>query len=419
MDGRMVRRLRTALVVLAGGICSSVPVTAKAQLVEHLPTEADNVEELDHTLGLTYGRVAQLETTQLETLEARATLLATTPSDANNSPQTDTFVAAQVASVVLTQGVSESVETAGELPASVEGGVQNAVPVDTVAAQRTARQIQNYGEAPVDRTPQFLRSVSPLLRQGQWQFDMGLVYGLQENHGPTLGGPGPVLDRLEIRQRNWFVPLAVRYGLTDRAQLFINAPVGFSDTEISDSFDDISGGDFGFGDITFGGTFLLCQDSCRSKSTVLTLRGAAPTNTNVNPLVINSSGLGNGVWNVGADLLVIRSWDPLVLFYGAGYTYNFGERFANRNVDLGHQVFYNLGVGFAANERITLSTAFLGSYVTETKVDGVYLPGSDIEPSRIRLAATIAHNCRLVEPFVNFGVTDSAPGMEAGVIWTY
>jgi hypothetical protein len=135
-------------------------------------------------------------------------------------------------------------------------------------------------------------------------------------------------------------------------------------------------------------------------------------------LILTGAGLGNGVWRLGGDLLVVRSLDPCVLFYGAGYTYSFERDFDGVQVELGHEFQYNFGLGFAANERVTLSTAFLGSYITETRFDDQLVPNSDQEPLRIRLAATIAQNCRIVEPFVNFGLTETAPAAELGIVWT-
>jgi hypothetical protein len=276
--------------------------------------------------------------------------------------------------------------------------------------------IERYGEAPVDRSRQFLRSVSPLLRPGQWQFDHGLVYALQEFDFPVLVGGNPA--RADLRSRALFVPLAVRYGWNRRTQLFANLPVGWANTELATPVGDDDSGKGGLGDLTFGVTRLLHQNSCNGQTLIGTLRAVAPTGTEASPLILTGAGLGNGVWRLGGDLLVVSSLDPCVLFYGAGYTYSFERDFDGVQVELGHEFQYNFGLGFAANERVTLSTAFLGSYITETRFDDQLVPNSDQEPLRIRLAATIAQNCRIVEPFVNFGLTETAPAAELGIVWT-
>lgn len=306
-------------------------------------------------------------------------------------------------------------DAADELaPPPIAANAPAAASPPTAAESRPA--IERYGEAPVDRTPQFLRQVTPLLSRGQWQIDYGLVYALQEFDFPDLVGPN--LVRTDVRRRAWFTPLAVRYGFRDDIQLFANLPLGWSQTEVANPFEDQTRSRGGIGDVSFGATMLVRRDTDTGRSTIATVRASAPTGDAINPLVLDSTGLGNGAWRLGGDLLWVRPFDPVILFYGLGYTYTFEDRFRGVSVRLGHEVTYSFGLGFAANERVTLSTAVLGSYVGETKADGQRLANTDLEPIRVRLAATIAHRCRLVEPFVNFGITETAPSAELGVIWT-
>ncbi len=277
--------------------------------------------------------------------------------------------------------------------------------------------IETYGEVPVDRTPQFLRQVTPLLSRGQMQIDCGLTYTLQETHFPAVFGAN--LVRADVRRRTITVPLALRYGLNEETQLFLNTPLGWSDTEFATVLGDDDRSVGGIGDVSFGFNRLLCQDSRCGRSWVGTLRATAPTGEATNPLVITDSGLGNGVWRLGGDLLVVQNLDPVIIFYGAGYTYSFEGDIDGLDIQYGHQVNYNLGLGFAVNERVTLSTAFLGSYIGETHANGILIPNSDQEPLQIRMAATIARcRSRLVEPFVTFGLTQTAPSARLGVVFT-
>lgn len=277
--------------------------------------------------------------------------------------------------------------------------------------------IEKYGEAPVDRTPQFLRTVTPLLPSGKMQIDYGLVYSLQESHFPLLIG-GTVLARGDVRHRSLFVPLAFRYGLNECTQLFLNVPLGWSDTEFATFLGDDSQSEGGIGDLSFGVTRLLSQNSRAGRSIIGTVRASAPTGNSANPLVFTSAGTGNGVWRLGGDLLHVQNLDPVIMFYGVGYTYSFEEEFSGFDVQLGQQFSYNLGLGFAVNERVTLSTAFLGSYITESEIDGANEPNTDLDLMQLRLAATIARCERLVEPFVTFGLTENSPSAQLGVVFT-
>jgi hypothetical protein len=87
-------------------------------------------------------------------------------------------------------------------------------------------------------------------------------------------------------------------------------------------------------------------------------------------------------------------------------------------VQAGEEITYQLGVGFAVNERVTLSSALQGAFITETKIEGERIEGSILEPIRMRFAATISRNCRIVEPFAEIAMTDDAPS-RLGVTWTF
>jgi hypothetical protein len=285
------------------------------------------------------------------------------------------------------------------------------------AGTAPAAPIEKYGEAPVDRTPQFLRSVAPLLPGGKMQIDCGFVYSLLETDFPVLFG-GTTVAETDVRLRSLFVPLAMRYGVNDCTQLFLNAPLGWYDTELATPFGDESDSEFGIGDVSFGVTRLLAQNSRTGRSLVGTLRATAPTGNSTNPFILTDPGTGVGVWQLGGDFLIVQNLDPIIMFYGAGYSYRFEEQFSGFDVQLGHEFAYNLGLGFAVNERVTLSTAFRGAYFTETEVDGENVPNSDSDLMQVRFAATIAKCARLVEPFVTIGLTERSPAAQLGVIFT-
>jgi hypothetical protein len=111
--------------------------------------------------------------------------------------------------------------------------------------------------------------------------------------------------------------------------------------------------------------------------------------------------------------------DPVVLFYGGGYRHLFGRDFNDIAYQAGEQFNYQLGVGFAVNERVTLSTAFQGYYITNTYVDQQRIQGSNIEPMSLRFAVTMTRPKRIIEPFAQIGMTEFAPRASVGIIVTY
>jgi hypothetical protein len=83
-----------------------------------------------------------------------------------------------------------------------------------------------------------------LLEPGDWQFDYGLIYSIQQFDFPLLkalpNGPGPADDQVIVTQTDFnrrvlFVPFAFRYGWSDRVQLYANVPVGYRNTELATS----------------------------------------------------------------------------------------------------------------------------------------------------------------------------------------
>lgn len=295
---------------------------------------------------------------------------------------------------------------------------------DSAAAGDIGSSETELGSEPPSNELVFLRRQTVLLAAGSAQFDVGVVYahldddrpiGLLDNNGDLVG-----IAEARTRQRLLIVPMEIRYGLTDRMQLYANMPVGYSNSEIGFNNFKQTDDDAGIGDLRTGVSTLLRQGECGSPDVILTLGGTAPTGEAETPLqgVIPNSQLGQGYWAVNANLLVIHTLDPCVLFYGAGYNHRFDETFDGIRVNPGEEINYQLGVGFAVNSHVTLSGSFQGAYLTEFAADGDRIEGSTVEPMAMRLAVTVAKGHKIVEPFASIPMTDDAPAT-IGVVWTY
>ena len=115
----------------------------------------------------------------------------------------------------------------------------------------------------------------------------------------------------------------------------------------------------------------------------------------------------------------MHTTNPAVVYYGGGVRYRCEETFLNSfSIQPGIDFNYQFGVGFAANERITLSATLLGSYITETEFNGIGLENTTLEPIRMRFAVTIAQGCRILEPFATIGMTDDAADARLGITVT-
>lgn len=292
---------------------------------------------------------------------------------------------------------------------------ENAEVIDSPSSDQ-----QEYGEPLEDFNVQFLRSASVLLQPGQWQFDYGLIYAVDDYDYPISLNPSGVA-RADIKRRTLQVPFALRYGWSEHIQLTSSLPVGWSSQERSSLglFDETSSKG-GIGDLELGMN-ILCRKGCYgySPDVILTLGLTVPTGDATYPINgPTQAALANGVWAPSAQLLMIQRYDPIIYFYGIGYRYQAKRQFSGQDVRFGHQFTYNFGVGFAVNDRITLSTSFLGLFQTETEVNGQGLPGSMRDPLRMRFAATTYHRGKIVEPFAEIGMTQDAVDAIVGIVWT-
>jgi hypothetical protein len=308
-------------------------------------------------------------------------------------------------------------------PAATGGQAQ-----DGAAQGDSLADAERVGEAPEDRSLQFLRTETVLLEPGESQCDVGINYLLTENDFPILLTDDMnnivAVDEVDFRIRELTVPFEYRIGLLPRVQGFIGAPIGWSNTQVAlDAFDAFQN-DGGFGDIDFGLTAQFAEAGANCPYIIGTLAATAPTGgdpfTGALSLAPNAPSLGQGFWSIAGSLLFIQPYDPVVVFYGIGTEHFFARHYVGVEIEPGPQYNYQLGVGFAVNERITLSTRFFGAYIEEIKVNGDRRFGTNIEPMTIRLSATISQPCdRLVEPFVEFGITDDAVSSFIGITWTF
>lgn len=278
-------------------------------------------------------------------------------------------------------------------------------------------------EPPESNALQFLRADTVLLKPGQFQYDYGFTYTKFDTDFPIFvtDGMGVAVTDAEFRIRQLEVPFEVRYGLARRIQLFLNVPFGWANTELTFPTYEEFENDGGLGDITFGGTFLL-REHCQDKpDAILTFAAVAPTGEDpFSPAGLSPSApsLGNGAWSLASNLLFIQNYDPVVVFYGFGTRQSFLTEINGVNFRPGGEYSYQLGVGFAVNSAVTFSTRFNGAYVTEARLAGERLRGTIQEPMTLTLAMTMAKEKKLVEPFVDFGLTDDAVDARIGVTWT-
>ncbi len=291
---------------------------------------------------------------------------------------------------------------------------------------------QKLGQAPEDFSHQFLRQESVLLKCGELQIDVGLNYTVFDHNYTNLaidqasGDPVVVALDSRVTQRLMLIPLDVRYGVSDTLQAFLDVPFGWSNTQDSYAGHDEFANSTGIGDLTQGVSWLIHKgNGCSySPDVIATFAYTAPT-ADVSPLqgILEPPNalLGQGFWYGSWNVLVVHTVDPVVLFYGLGSRHGISREYHGYNILPGDQYSYRFGLGFAVNEKVTLSAIVNGSYITEPKLNGRNVEGLALEPISMRFAATVARpTCmRFWEPFVEIGMTSDAPNVRLGMTFTY
>lgn len=300
------------------------------------------------------------------------------------------------------------------------------------------------GEKPVDNSLDFLRAETVLLKPGKYQFDIGIQYQIQERDFPILfiaRDAAPVVsgthfaatdgstnqflvDQAHFKQRELTVPMQLRYGLFDKVQVFLGAPVGWANTEADLTNRDEFQNDGGLGDIYWGATIQFAAAEADCPYVIGTFVATAPSGgdpfTTAAAFSPNGPSLGNGFWRLAGNLLFIQPLDPVTFFYGAGIRGSFEHEYLGVDFEPGLEYNYTFGLGFAINEKVTLSTQLFGEYQSRLQANGQGLEGSTQEPISLQFAATIARPCeRYVEPFIGFGLTEDAVAANFGITWTY
>lgn len=292
---------------------------------------------------------------------------------------------------------------------------------------------QRIGRAPEESNAalQFLRDESVLLKPCERQMEVSLQYQIDESDfaAARLDGGLLVIDELRQRQRLLVMPLEFRMGLTPVTQGFVRVPFGWSNGEFTFAGEDQFSNSGGLGDVSAG----LTREFWRGADGFPTILGSivfsAPTGNSslATSLTVPQSSLGEGFWTLSIAGTLIQTFDPVVIFYGAGYRHRFENNIDGFDVQPGQQAFYRFGAGFAVSPRVTFSAAFSGSFLGRDTVNGVPIEGTIREPINLRLAVTIIRDekqrpygtVRTVEPFVNFGLTEEAVDAAFGVSWTW
>lgn len=207
----------------------------------------------------------------------------------------------------------------------------------------------------------------------------------------------------------------------------------------------------GIGDITLGANYRLFTESGWRPETVLTASITAPTGREpygmdwrvierddddfIRFAVPAQQPTGNGVWQAGLGLSMVKASDPAILFGNIGVTHSFQRGFADIDSDpettnpgqvqLGDAFYFGAGLAFAFNERTSLSISFSDRMAARARTryagsDWLKIVGSDANAGTLNFGLThaLSPNATFVG-VLGIGVTPDAPDFSLSVKFPY
>ncbi len=281
----------------------------------------------------------------------------------------------------------------------------------------SANEREPIGQRPPENTNEWLaRDTSLLLKPGQIQTEIGSLYTRQEAATIVVLPTGaPVLER--IRSRAFIVPFSIRYGWSENLELFSVVPFGVSHFERDNVLVESTEEAGALGDISAGLVYQIPENRFKLPDSAVSLSVTTPTSSSsVTTISGDQATLGNGVWKVGVGFNFVESYDPIVLFGGLGYQYQFADEQQGLRIERGDLFNFYCGLGLAVSDDVSLSTQVSGFLQDKTSVNDIVIPNSDIEPLSVRLGFVrrLTSKSRL-QPYVEFGLTRDAPDAMLGL----
>lgn len=281
----------------------------------------------------------------------------------------------------------------------------------------SANPREPIGPKPPENTNEWLaRDTSLLLKPGKVQTEVGALYTRQEAATVVVLPTGaPVLER--IRSRAFIVPFSIRYGWSENLEMFSVVPFGISHFERDNVLAESTEEAGALGDITAGCVYQLPETRFKLPDAAVSFSVTAPTSSSsVTRISGDQASLGNGIWKVGVGFNFVESFDPIVLFGGLGYQYQFEDVQQGLQIQRGDLFNFYCGLGLAVSDDVSLSTQVSGFLQDKTSVNDILIPNSDIEPLSVRLGFVRRLTLKSrIQPYVEFGLTQDAADTTLGI----
>ena len=287
-------------------------------------------------------------------------------------------------------------------------------------------------------TPRGAISVEPELNYLYSQSTAAAVNGFSIIPGITFG----TVDVRRSVERATVAALTLRYGVTDRLEVNARIPYVYRNDTIQTSPADITAQPItigptgsGIGDVEFGASYQINAGMDDWPVFIANLRvksdtGRSPFDVPIYTVNDPQGGFlrgltrelptGTGFWSVEPGVTVAWATDPAVFFGGLRYIWNLGTTVdiqdpaggppTRTSLNPGDGIGFNFGVGFALNERTSLSLGYEQVWVLSSSANGNRIAGSGIDIGSFNFGLSYrASEAVSFNLGVQIGTTESAP----------
>jgi len=254
--------------------------------------------------------------------------------------------------------------------------------------KRTEQEITVIADVGGVLTPRGTLTLEPTLSASHTSSNRFFFQGVEIVDAILIGA----IEATESRRNYLAAQLGLRYGLTDRLELSSKIPFVYRDDRVESTvlseaqgqqgqptfLQNINGS--GLGDIEFGLQYQLNDGQDGWPYFIANMRAKSTTGEGPFSVARDSTGFetelatGSGFWSVEPSLTMIFRSDPAVFFTNFGYIYNI-SRDVNLDtggstigrVNPGDTISGSFGMGFALNEKLSVSLGYQHNYVFGTK----------------------------------------------------
>ena len=285
--------------------------------------------------------------------------------------------------------------------------------------------------------PAFLRQArAVLIPKGRLELEPSLQFTHSDRNRIQLRGLDLVenifigtIELRRIRRNALTAAWSARYGLTDRVQLNLSIPYSYNysqdilspelQRELGEEVErNNSNGDLG--DISFGVSVHALRESEYWPDVILSANFKSDTGTS--PFDISQGQeipTGTGFWGLRSGFTMVKVSDPAVIYLSGGYFYHHKDDIDGdlvfgttriKEVDPPDSFDWGVGISYAMNPYLSLTTSFSNRFVMKTAFDDTEIDGSDQTIASLNFGVTYAMGRRSsMDLQIGVGLTDDTP----------